>query len=329
MKISELIKKRRIELHLSQQELAALLGYKTRSSIAKIEKGACSIPYSKLSSLANILNTTVEKLISGSEDQNNTLNYDNASFHDILSDNQVTRNTINGQKVIAIVLAGGQYRTDKHKTPYQFVSVQGKPIIIYTLDKYQKHPAIDDIYVVCPDGWDAVILAYAKQFKIDKLKRIIPAGNTGVKSVKNSINSISRMYEGKDIILLQEATRPMITFDIISNSIRCCKLNGSSITYTSLNNTTPFLINKTTDSITPINAYDLITVQSPEAYTLDYLQDAFLEADKINHELSEAVCVNFMYNLGKKLTFCEGSTSNIRIIDEENLLLFQSLVNSN
>lgn len=324
MSVSENIRKRRIALHLSQQKIATLLGYKTRSSIAKIESGENTLPYEKLLSLANILNTTIDYLLTGNDNSNQSMLFENAAFNNTQTLNFSGKKA--NQKVVAIILAGGQYRTDKHNTPYQFITVQGKPIIIYTMEVYQEHPAIDDIYVVCPEGWDGLVNAYAKEFNINKLKAILPAGKTGLKSIRNSIDWISGKYCIDDIIILQESTRPMISSDLISKSIQCCILNNSSITYTSLNNTTPFQINKETGSIKPIDAYSLINIQSPETYTLDFLQKAFIEADKINHELKEAVCANFMYNLGKKLTFCEGSNSNIRIIDEENLILFESIV---
>lgn len=323
MGLAENIKKRRIELQISQDQLANLLGYKTRSSIAKIEKGISSIPPSKLTSLANILNTTTEYLLTGKKEPSSPISP--ASFK-----TETTNNTKNlssfSQKNIVIILAGGQYRTDKHLTPYQFIPVNNKPIITYTMETYQKHPEIDSIYVVSSAGWHSLIKAYAQQYGITKLKDIILAGNTGVQSIKNAIDWISRLYNKNDIILLQESTRPLITYNIISNVIHCCSINGTGITFTSLNNTTPFLINKNTNNITPVDAYSLINIQSPEAYTLGCLQDAFFTAEKINHELTETICAYLMNNLGKKLTLCEGSNSNIRIIDEENLLLFETLV---
>lgn len=71
---------------------------------------------------------------------------------------------------IAIIIAGGSGQRMKQSIPKQFINVKGKPIIIYTLESFQQHPQIDAIEVVCIDGWQDILKAYAKQFNITKLK---------------------------------------------------------------------------------------------------------------------------------------------------------------
>ena len=79
-----------------------------------------------------------------------------------------------GEKMnIAILTAGGIGSRTHQDLPKQFLTVENKPIIIYTLEAFQQHPSIDEIYVSCLDGWSAVLEAYAKQFNITKLKRIV------------------------------------------------------------------------------------------------------------------------------------------------------------
>lgn len=72
---------------------------------------------------------------------------------------------------IAILTAGGTGTRTHQDLPKQFLTVENKPIIIYTLEVFQQHPSIDEIYVSCLEGWSAVLEAYAKQFNITKLKR--------------------------------------------------------------------------------------------------------------------------------------------------------------
>ena len=71
---------------------------------------------------------------------------------------------------IAIIIAGGSGQRTGQDIPKQFINVYDKPILIYTLEGFQKHPQIDEIGLVCLDGWHDVVRAYAKQFNIDKLK---------------------------------------------------------------------------------------------------------------------------------------------------------------
>ncbi len=80
---------------------------------------------------------------------------------------------------VAIIIAGGKGSRMGQDIPKQFINVYDKPILIYTLEGFQKHPQIDAIEVVCIEGWYDVVWAYAKQFNISKLKWVIPGGETG------------------------------------------------------------------------------------------------------------------------------------------------------
>ena len=74
---------------------------------------------------------------------------------------------------IALIIAGGVGARMGQDIPKQFINVYDKPVLIYTLEGFQKHPQIDAIEVVCIDGWHDIVWAYAKQFNITKLKWIV------------------------------------------------------------------------------------------------------------------------------------------------------------
>ena len=88
---------------------------------------------------------------------------------------------------IAVIIAGGSGQRMGQDIPKQFINVCDKPVLIYTLEGFQRHPMIDAIEVVCIDGWEHVVSAYAKQFRIDKLKWIIKGGNTCQESIRNGV----------------------------------------------------------------------------------------------------------------------------------------------
>ncbi len=322
MSVGENIKKRRKALGLSQQVLADALGYKTRSSITKIESGETSLNNDKLFTFANILNTSVEYLLTGNSSQTEH-SIDNNLY--VESEKFVEKGA---KKCISILLAGGKYRVNKLNVPFQFVTVKDKPIVLYTMEVYQRHPLIDDIYVVCLDGWEDLIYNCVENYNISKFRKIIPAGENGIKSVKNAIEWLTPSNSNYDIVILQEATRPLIDLETISNAIYCCKKNGSAIPFTYLEDTTPFLFNKQTQNISHLDAYSLISLQSPELYTLGNLKYSFIEASKTNHELTENNCSVFMHHIGRKLSFCDGNNNNLRIIHENDLKLFEAILNN-
>ncbi len=122
---------------------------------------------------------------------------------------------------IALIIAGGvgaRMGQDIHK---QFINVYDKPVVVYTMEAFQKHSGIDGIEVVCLDGWHDVLWAYAKQFGIAKLENIVSGGKNGQDSIRNGITDIANRHSEEDtIVLIHDAIRPMISEEIISDNIR-------------------------------------------------------------------------------------------------------------
>ena len=73
----------------------------------------------------------------------------------------------------ALIIAGGSGNRMGQDIPKQFINVYDKPVLIYTLESFQRHPMVDAIDVVCLDGWHDVLRAYANQFNITKLQDAI------------------------------------------------------------------------------------------------------------------------------------------------------------
>ena len=130
---------------------------------------------------------------------------------------------------IALIIAGGVGARMHQDIPKQFINVYDKPIIIYTLEAFQRHPNIDAIEVVCLDGWHDILRAYAKQFEITKLENIVSGGETGQDSIRNGLYDIVKRYHSDDdIVLIHDAIRPMVSAEIISDNIRVCRKYGKS-----------------------------------------------------------------------------------------------------
>ena len=98
---------------------------------------------------------------------------------------------------VAVIIAGGSGQRMKQQIPKQFLNVYDKPVIIYTLEAFQNHPDIDEIGVICIEGWHDILRAYARQYKIDKLKWVLPGGENGQGSIRNGVFEAERRY-GKD-----------------------------------------------------------------------------------------------------------------------------------
>lgn len=130
---------------------------------------------------------------------------------------------------IAMVIAGGSGNRMHQDIPKQFLTVNEKPVIIYTLEVFQRHPAIDEVVVVCIEGWEQVLWAYVKQFNLTKVSAIVKGGNCGQNSIYRGLVEIGREHKPDDIVLVHDAIRPMVSEEIISDCISKTVEYGSAI----------------------------------------------------------------------------------------------------
>lgn len=226
---------------------------------------------------------------------------------------------------IAVLLAGGIDPGFQMDIPKQFVNVYNVPIIVYTLEKFQKHPEVDAIMVACLSGWENLVSAYAKQFNIDKLQWVIEGGRTGQETSRLAANKLMESCGEDDIVIIHDAIRPMVSDEIISDSIATCKQKGMGIAaVTSMDN-----VMMTDDGITgkmSISRYAFRRVQTPQTYQLGDLYAAHAEALKQNIK-DENDTNNMMSRLGKKVTFSKGSDTNLKINTVEDVEMFKALFN--
>ena len=130
---------------------------------------------------------------------------------------------------IALIIAGGRGMRMGQEIPKQFLTVEDKPVIAYTMEAFEKHPDIDVIAVVCVEGWDSILAAYARQYGISKLRHIVPGGENGQASIRNGVFELERRYAADDLVLIHDAIRPLVSPEIISGCIATARERGSAI----------------------------------------------------------------------------------------------------
>lgn len=228
---------------------------------------------------------------------------------------------------IALIIAGGIGARMNQDIPKQFISVYDKPVIVYTMEVFQKHPNIDKIEVVCLEGWHDILNAYAKQFGITKLENVVKGGENGQDSIRNGLYDIATRHNEDDIVLIHDAIRPMLSADIISDNIRVCKEYGNAITVIPC--TAAML--KSYNSISSeeqIPRNNLKITQTPQTFFLRDIIDAHKEALENGIINSVASCTMYI-ELGKKLYISMGSEKNLKLTTTEDIEIFKALLNAN
>ena len=229
-------------------------------------------------------------------------------------------------KKIAIIIAGGSGKRMGQDIPKQFINVGEKPIIVYTLEAFQKHPSIDNIIVVCIDGWHDILSAYAKQFNITKLCSIVSGGSCGQESIKNGLDEAARLFDKDDMVLIHDANRPMVSNDIISDNIAKCKLYGNA---TVVAPCTTVVLEKTDETFSEkvINRDNLLLTQTPQAFILNDILSAHKEAKEKGITDSVASCSLYI-ELGRKVFYSVGDETNIKLTRPGDIQIFKALLST-
>lgn len=228
---------------------------------------------------------------------------------------------------IALIIAGGVGARMNQDIPKQFINVNDKPVIVYTMEAFQKHREIDAIEIVCLDGWHDVLRAYAKQFGIAKLENIVSGGVNGQDSIRNGLEDIAKRHNDKnDIVLIHDAIRPMIEADVITDNIRVCRKFGNAITVIPC--TAAML--KTSDNIMSdeqVPRDNLKITQTPQAFFINDILSAHKEALSKGITNSVASCTMYI-ELGKRLYMSKGSGKNIKLTTTEDIEIFKALLSA-
>lgn len=231
---------------------------------------------------------------------------------------------------IAIIIAGGSGHRMGQDIPKQFIPVYDKPILIYTLEGFQKHPQIDAIEVVCIDGWESVVTAYAKQFNISKLKWIVNGGNSGQESIRNGVYNLENIAYPDDIIVIHDGIRPMIDAGVLTDVLLVAQKYGNAVTSMPYNEQI-FVINENNENTTSryIPRETLRRVSTPQAYKFELLLSKYKEAFKKNIGIYGSSYTNtMMVELGETLHFAAGSDKNIKLTTKDDLEMFKAYLKS-
>lgn len=230
---------------------------------------------------------------------------------------------------IGLIIAGGVGSRMKAKIPKQFMRVEGKEVIFYTLEAFQKNRDIDAIAVVCLNGWQDVLLRGAKEYGITKMLRqpqhgIITGGDTGMHSLRNGMLYLKENFSEDSIIVIHDAVRPLISQDIISANIAGVIRHGTAITTVPA---TEALLHTTEEN--PDNSSEVVDrsrvvrTQTPQSLRLDKFIWAHEEAVKRGIQDTVATCT-LLIELGESVHLVLGEGTNFKITTQEDVDLMKA-----
>lgn len=225
---------------------------------------------------------------------------------------------------IALIIAGGAGNRMHQDIPKQFLTVNERPVIVYTLEAFEKHPEIDAIAVVSIEGWEQVLWAYAKQFNITKLQYVVLGGKNGQDSIRNGVMELEKHFNKDDLVLIHDAIRPMVSTEIISDNIRVAREYGNAVTVIPCAEA----MLQTEDGVVSVGSYPrdrLKRTQTPQAFKIGDICDLHRRALASGITNSVASCT-LMIEMGEQVYFSAGSEKNIKLTTVEDIDIFKALL---
>ncbi len=206
--------------------------------------------------------------------------------------------------------------------PKQFLQFYGKELIVHTLENFQNHPEIDNIVVVCIEGWIPYLEKILDKYQIDKVKAVVPGGETGQESIYRGLCALEEFSDSDSIVLIHDGVRPFINEEVITECIKSVKKNGSAITVVPAIETIVTLEDDEISSIT--DRSKCYHARAPQCF---YLKDILCAHRKALEDgnLNMIDSASLMKFYGHKLFTVQGNVDNIKITTPADFYTFKAL----
>lgn len=228
----------------------------------------------------------------------------------------------------ALIFAGGAgRRMNSAGRPKQFLELHGKPIIIHTLEHFDRHPEIDSIAVVCIEGWIDYLKELLDRFRIRKVRWIVPGGTTSQESTRIGLNAIAADQDPADtIVLIHDGVRPLITPELISASIAAVRKHGNAITIAPAIETI-ITVDRENSVSGLIDRQSCRLARAPQSFVLADIMAMHRRAmDDGYDEMIDSA--SLMIHYGASLHLVEGPAENIKITTPADFYIFKAIVES-
>lgn len=228
---------------------------------------------------------------------------------------------------IAVIFAGGVGRRMHSKEcPKQFLKIYNKPIIIHTLEYFEKHPLIDAIVISCVEEWMPYLEELIYKYRIEKVKKVVVGGETGQLSIYNGLKAAEDVANGeKAIVLIHDGVRPLINAKLITDNIESVKKNGSAIT-TAIVKETILVVNEGTATINYVPSRKNSRVaRAPQSFWLNDILNAHEKALSEGKKDYIDSCT-MMQEYGYDLFLVDGPGENIKITTPEDFYIMRAIL---
>ena len=227
---------------------------------------------------------------------------------------------------IAIIFAGGSGVRMGSGIPKQFLEIDGKPVLVYTLKLFQYHRKIDKIYLSVLEDYIPYAQSLIEEYRLNKVAAVVAGGQTAQDSIYIALKKAAEENDGDSVVLLHDGVRPFVSYDVISENIRSVQENGNAITCTPCYET--ILLSKVGKSVDSVPyRKETYSAQAPQSFYLKdiiHYHDLIRESENGYENMVDACTI--IRSLGIEAHMIPGNRGNIKITTPEDVYILRALL---
>ncbi len=227
---------------------------------------------------------------------------------------------------IAIIFAGGSGIRMGAGIPKQYLDINGKPVLIHTLELFEEHEEIDKIYLAVNVDYMEYTEELISNYHITKVEGLAEGGESAQDSIYNALCKARENNPGDSIVLIHDGVRPFINYEVISKNIESVIQFGSAITSTLCYET--IMISKDGEKVSSVPyRKETYAAQAPQSFFLDEILQAHEQIRKRENRYENIVDSCTMYKeLGRDAHIVIGNRGNIKVTTPEDVYMFRALL---
>lgn len=227
-----------------------------------------------------------------------------------------------------LILAGGVgQRMRRTGMPKQFLEVFGKPIIVHTLERFEKCVDIDEVVVACHPSWKDHMEALVKRFELKKVRAIVSGGRDRQDSVLNGIKCIrERGAAPDDVVLIHDGVRPLVRESILSENVRVARLYGSAMTVRPVIESVVIATGDVAGFKDFKKRDDTYSLTAPQTFQLQVLVDAYEQIRGVDTPMPLLDSALVFTYLGNNVHIVKESNNNLKVTTPEDYYALKALL---
>lgn len=229
---------------------------------------------------------------------------------------------------IALVLAAGVgQRMRNEGLPKQFLKLLGKPIVVYTIEKFQECQEIDKIIVICHNSWIDHMNQIIAQYGLTKVEKVVVGGGDRQSSIINGLEMAYTLYQNKnDIVIIHDGVRPLVDDMTIHENIRVAQKYGNAMTVKAVKESVVVSDEETVKIDAFMKREDTYSLTSPQTFRLGELLDAYKQLDQLDSEIPLLDASLVYANLGHKIHLVKEQNVNLKVTTPEDYYYLRAIL---